>query len=72
MDEDQIKPCPHCGRQPTLYHGVCGDVFGDSLECDRDDCPEPDDFRQPWPYVRYADAVRRWNEYASTAKTTDE
>lgn len=70
MDWSQIRPCPYCGRPPHLYHGVSGRTYGDSLECDRDDCPSPDD--QPvWDYTTSSNALRRWNAYAQTKLKTD-
>lgn len=63
-----IKPCPHCGQQPRVYHGVYGGLYGDSVECTCDasqDCDANDS--EPWPYTAWDLAVKRWNEYAERA-----
>lgn len=58
-----VWPCPYCGRAPNVHHGVHNGQYGASIECGRDDCPEPDD-RPGWPYASWQQAVARWNEYA--------
>ncbi len=61
---DDLKPCPYCGRRPRVYHGASKGRYGDSVECDADDCPAPDD-RPIWPYVTWDEAVKRWNDHAA-------
>lgn len=64
---DQLLPCPYCGRTPYVYHGVYRGVCGDSIECGRDDCPEPDAALDlVWHYTNWDKAVRRWNEHATS------
>ena len=63
---EELKPCPFCGRKPHVYHGAHGGEYGDSVECDQDDCPQPDSDGPAWHYTSWPEAVRRWNDYATT------
>jgi hypothetical protein len=66
---DDLTPCPHCKRSPRVYHGAYGGVYGDSVECDCDDFPQPDDAASfYWHYTSWTEAVRRWNAYAATKR----
>lgn len=68
--DDELLPCPYCHRQPHVHHGVHGDLYGDSIECDRDDCPQPDNDGPVWHYTSWGEAVRRWNEFAANVLAT--
>jgi hypothetical protein len=62
MDVD-LKPCPNCGHPPKVYHGVYGGLDGESVECDRNECPHGDDDGPVWQYTDWQSAVKRWNVY---------
>lgn len=57
--------CPWCKQPPQLFD--C--ARGTTVECDRDECPAPDDaaIRVGWGYL-WDDmaAITRWNEAAAT------
>jgi hypothetical protein len=59
-----IKPCPHCGMQPRVYHGTYRAVYGDSVECPCDGFGADDEPFTVWNYTEWDLAVKRWSEYA--------
>lgn len=61
----KLLPCPSCGRQPKVYHGYCGGLYGDSIECDN--CYAGDPMDPVLHYTDWDEAVRRWNDHAAVS-----
>lgn len=61
-----LPRCPHCGMPPLVYHGAHCGVYGDSIECDRDDCSGAGVDHPVWHYTAWDEAVRRWTEHATS------
>lgn len=59
---DKLLPCPHCGKEPTVYHGCYKGKLGDCVECAECDLENNDEV---WAYVPWSDAVARWNGYVT-------